>query len=312
MAEEYEAHKAAMAQKEADAAEAQANKKGVGDHVSSLMDDGGDDFVKKWSGPMILGPLVPAIYAGFLCVGGPIILTIKEGECNFPLDLMVQAMVVMAYLFLLTYSWIWLGDEFYIEIEVMSLRKAFMWPFQSMKWLMFYYLVIFIATMIVMAIGTIVLNSAALCVTTTPKIYSFVGFCLAFWWVMFSVILMKMISLVFGSSIVSFIKDKTTAASQSELEERIFRKKFAEFDKDKEQQIDAGDFPQLLQELGVYVPDEEQPALLRTLDPDKTGKITFENMYEWFQKLNGQAGDGDEVDENEDDAFEDFQRKKGM
>ncbi len=312
MAEEYEAHKAAMEAKAAEEQAAVAAKKGVGDHVSSLMADGGDDFVKKWSGPMILGPLVPAIYAAFVCVGGEIILTIQEGECNFPLNLVVQAMIVVGYLFLLIYSWIWLGDEFYLEIEMLNFKKAFMWPFQSMKWLMFYYVVIFFTAMIVMAVGTIVLNSAALCVATTPKIYSFVGFTLALFWIQFTVICMKMISLVFGSSIVSFIKEKTTAPSQGELEERIFRKKFAEFDRDKEAQIAAGDFPQLLQELGVFVPDEEQPALLRTLDPEKTGKITFDSMYDWFQKLNAQAGDGDDFDEDEDDALDDFARKKGM
>lgn len=311
MAEEYEAHKAAMEAKQAEKEAALANKKNVGDHVSALMDDGGDDFVKKWSGPMILGPLVPAIYSAFVCVGGEIVLTLKEGECNFPLNLVVQAMIVVAYLFLLIYSWIWLGDEFYFEIEVLNFKRIILWPFQSMKWLMFYYLIIFFTAMIVMAVGTFVLNNAALCVTTTPKIYSFVGFTLAIFWIMFTVIVIKMIGLAFGSSIVSFIKEKTTAPSQGELEERIFRKKFAEFDKDKEGQIDAGDFPQLLQELGVYVPDEEQPALLRTLDPDKTGKITFDSMQVWFQKLNAQAGDGDDFDDD-DDALDDFARKKGM
>jgi hypothetical protein len=312
MAEEYEAHKTAMAAKEAAEAERKANAATISGSVATLMDDGGDDFVKKWSGPMILGALVPAIFAAFICVGGEIILTIKEGQCNFPLNLVVQAMIVVSYLFLLIYSWIWLGDEFYFSFELLNIKRAILWPFQSMKWLMFYYLVIFFTAMIIMAVATVVLNSAALCVETTPKIYSFVGFVLAIYWIMFTVIMLKMIGLLFGNSIVSFIKDKTTAPSQNELEERIFRKSFADFDKDKNGYIDAGDFPDLLQSLGVYIPDEEQPALLRTLDPEKEGRITFDNMYAWFQKLNAQAGDGDDIDDDEDEAFDDFSRKKGL
>ena len=35
-------------------------------------------------------------------------------------------------------------------------------------------------------------------------------------------------------------------------------------------------------------------------------------MYAWFQKLNAQAGDGDDIDDDEDEAFDDFSRKKGL
>ncbi len=311
MAEEYEAHMAAMAAKEKLEADALSNRKSAADRVNMLMDDGGDDFIKKWSGPMLLGPLVPAIFAAFICIGGEIVLTVKEGQCNFPLNLVVQAQIAVSYLFLIIYSWVWLGDAFYFSIDFLGIKKAILYPFQSMKWLMFYYFVIFMTIMIVMAVGTALLRLGALCVQTTPKLYSFLAFVLTIYWIMFVVIVAKLISLVFGSSIVSFIKEKTSAPSQNELEERIFRKKFAEFDKDKQQEIQAVDFPQLLQELGVYIPDEEQPALLRTLDPEKSGKITFDNMFEWFQKLNAQAVDDGGPDKDEDDVFDDFQSKKG-
>ena len=59
------------------------------------------------------------------------------------------------------------------------------------------------------------------------------------------------------------------------------------------------------------MPDEEQPALLRTLDPDKTGIVTFDNMFTWFIKMNVDAGEGEDVDEKEDEIFDDFQAKKG-
>lgn len=311
MAEEYEAMKAKVAEKEKAEADRIANKKSAGERMNVFMDDGGDDFVKKWSGPMLLGGLVPAIYATFICVGGEIILTIQEGQCNFPLDLVVQAMIVVGYLYILLYSWIWLGDEFYIEFELLSIKACILWPFQSMKWLMAYYIIIFFTAMIVMAVTTAVWNLAALCINTTPKLYSFVSFCIVIWWIIFTVILVKVGGIVFGASLLRIIQEKTTAPSQNELEERIFRKKFAELDRDKEGVIDASDFPQLLQELGVYIPDEEQPALLRTLDPDKSGKITFDSMFEWFQKLNNTAVDDGGFDDKEDEVFDEFNNKKG-
>jgi len=307
---------AMMAAKEKADADKIANRKSAGEHINTLMDDGGDDFLKKWSGPMLLGPLVPFIFAAFICVGGEIILTFKEGQCNFPIDLVVQSQIVVSYLFILVYSWIWLGDAFYFEIEALGIKKAIFYPFQSMKWLMFYYLVIFTTAMIIMAVATAILNLAFLCLETTPKLYSFLAFVLTIYWIMFVIIMLKMVGLTFGSSIVSFLKDKTTAPSQNELEERIFRKKFADFDRNKEQQVDAADFPQLLQELGVYIPDEEQPALLRTLDPEKSGKIAFDPMFEWFQKISVTSVDDggnndDDDDDDDDDAIKQFQSKKG-
>jgi hypothetical protein len=226
--------------------------------------------------------------------------------------LVLQAMIVVGYLFLLIYSWIWLGDEFFLELELLGTKTPILWPFSSMKWLMFYYFIMFFTVMIVCSVGTAILNLGKLCLNTTPKLYSFLAFSLTLWWIMFTIILLKMIGILFGASIISFIKEKTTAPSQNELEERIFRKKFAEMDKDKEGFINSADFPQLLQELGVYIPDEEQPALQRTLDPEKTGKITFDSMFAWFQKLNATAvDDGGADDDKEDEAFDDFSKKKG-
>jgi len=313
MAEEYEAQMAMMAAKEKADADKIASRKSAGDQLNTLMDDGGDDFLKKWSGPMLLGPLVPFIFSAFICVGGEIILTLKEGQCNFPIDLVVQSQIVVSYLFILVYSWIWLGDAFYIEIETLGIKKAVLYPFQSMKWLMFYYFVIFITAMIIMAVATAILNLAFLCLSSTPKLYSFLAFVLTIYWIMFVIIMLKMIGLSFGSSIASFIKEKTTAPSQNEVYERIFRKTFADFDREKLMQVDAVDFPQLLQELGVYIPDEEQPALLRTLDPEKSGKISFDNMFEWFQKINATTVDDgkDDDDDDDDDVISQFQNKKG-
>lgn len=313
MAEEYEAAKAKIAaEKQAEAdkeAEIKANTKSVGDRIGVLFADS-DEFLKKWGGPMILGPLVPAIYATFIIVSGQLILQVKEGSCNFPLDLFVQAAIVVCYLFLLLYSWLWLGETIYMEISIIDFKKAILTPFSSIKWLMAYYVVIFFTSMIVFAVGSAILTSASLCVATTPKLYSYVSFILGIYWLMFAVIIFFTVKQAFGANIAKFIVDKTSAPSQTELEERIFRKTFSEFDVEKESTINAGDFPAFLIKLGLYIPDEEQPALLRTLDPDQTGKVAFDPALEWYIKMSSAADDADGGD-MDDDAMEDYFTKKG-
>jgi hypothetical protein len=45
-----------------------------------------EDFIKKWSGPMIIGPTVPALFAMLIIVIGNITLGHYSGACTFPLD----------------------------------------------------------------------------------------------------------------------------------------------------------------------------------------------------------------------------------
>lgn len=310
MAEEFEAAKAKMAadRQAADEKEAaaQAAKVSVGDRIGVLFQDS-DDFMKKWGGPMLLGPLVPAIFAAFIIVSGQIIMQVQEGQCNFPLDLFVQAAVVVCYLFLLVYSWLWLGDTLYIEWKMVDFKKAVLWPFTSIKWLMAYYVVIFFTSMIVFAVGTSILSAAELCVSTTPRLYSYVSFICGIYWLMFSIIVFFTIKQAFGANIAKAIVSATSAPSQNELEERIFRKKFAEFDIEKDSTIPNVDFPAFVQALGAYVPEDELPALILTLDPEKTGKVPFDPALEWFLKMSG--GDEDADLQGGDDAMDDFMNR---
>lgn len=59
--------------------------------IKSLVEDSGifvdsEEFVKKWSGPLILGPFVPAIFAAITIVAGNITLSTWQGTCDAPLD----------------------------------------------------------------------------------------------------------------------------------------------------------------------------------------------------------------------------------
>ena len=45
-----------------------------------------DDFIKKWSGPIILGPFALAVYSLIIIVTGEIILSAWVGSCGYPLN----------------------------------------------------------------------------------------------------------------------------------------------------------------------------------------------------------------------------------
>ena len=45
-----------------------------------------DAYLKKWSGPLLLGPFVPAIYSVIIIVAGSIVLETNVGTCGNYLD----------------------------------------------------------------------------------------------------------------------------------------------------------------------------------------------------------------------------------
>ena len=50
-----------------------------------LFTDENDDFYRKWAGPMILGPFVPAVLSLIIIFTGQIVLNTYTGSCGTPL-----------------------------------------------------------------------------------------------------------------------------------------------------------------------------------------------------------------------------------
>jgi hypothetical protein len=66
--------------------ETEVKKKKKFDTEPSLFEFGDDEFYKKWSGPIILGPFIHACFALLIVVSGQLVLNSWEGTCNYPLD----------------------------------------------------------------------------------------------------------------------------------------------------------------------------------------------------------------------------------
>lgn len=49
-----------------------------------VLDD--DEFYKKWAGPLIIGPFMPAVLAIMVIISGQIVLNTWTGTCGYALD----------------------------------------------------------------------------------------------------------------------------------------------------------------------------------------------------------------------------------
>jgi hypothetical protein len=263
-----------------------------------MMED--DDYYKKWSGPLLLGPFPIAIMSMLNIVAGQLVVYTWKGTCAFPLDTFINATVAMSYLFLLLYSWVFLGDTIRLKIDKWKIDRVIMWPFKSMKLLMFLYFALGFTCFIVWIVGSALLNVASFCNLTAPGLYSYVSYLVASFWITFVVVIGYIIKMTYGNNIWSMVEKMMKPPTMDEMEEVIFRKQFSQFDKSKEGKILNDDLPAILTALGVYVPDEEIPTLLKTLDPKNTGSILFDEMFAWFKKMQAALNAEDAADLGEE------------
>merc|ERR1711916_196590 len=153
-------------------------------------------------------------------------------------------------------------------------------------------------------IGTVLLEFAIFCQDTAPGLYQYTVFLIASYWIGFGITCIYIIKLFFGSNIAAMIKESTRPSTIEEVEEKIFKAKFQEFDKDKENKIKIDDLPALLENLGVFVPEEEIETLQNTLDPEETGYIGYDELNAWFKSLNAELDARDNENGSENDKEE--------
>lgn len=203
----------------------------------------------------------------------------------------VSAQIATCYLFLLVFSWVYMGEEMSLQIKWLDIDMVVLRPFKSMKWIMYSYLGLFVMNFIIGIYGSFIMSLAVFCAPTAPMLYKFSLFILAISWIFFFTMVAYCVKFFLGNRIAAFIQEQTRTETMEEVEERIFRKKFNLFDPEKEDKVKREDFPKILQELGVFVPDEEISTLADTFDPEQSGYIPYQPFYDWFKDMNKKADD---------------------
>ena len=229
--------------------------------------------------------------------------------------------IAVCYIFLLVFTWVYMGDTITCTIPALGVDFVLFSPFKSLRWISFYYFLVGVFSFIVWIIGTILLQLSVFCEATAPGLYKFTVFLIVTYWMGFVIVILLLTKFFFGSNIAKMIKETTRASTIDEVEERLFRAKFDQYDLEKENRIPNEKVPLVLEDLGVFVPPEEVEALVQTLDEDETGFVEFKPLLHWFRKLNaemdaqeaegGQLGDDEDADNADDkEAAELFTKRR--
>eukprot|EP01031_Cornospumella_fuschlensis_P026994 gene26994-32614_t len=260
-----------------------------------------DEFYKRWAGFVLIGPFLPAIFAAFIIVAGQLVLNTAEGSCGYDLASVVSAFVGISYVFLLVFTWVYIGDEIKITIPMLNFERVLFSPFKSLKWVLGFYLVVGGIAFILGIYGAFILSLATFCQQSAPALYQFSLFVVTIFWLGFFFTGGYAVKMFWGTNISRFIEDKVREESMEEVENRLVRAKFAEFDKSKEDRVKREDLPKILKSLGVFVPEEEHEHLLDTLDSEGTGYVTFGAFQDWFRALNGTSKRDDDSGSDKSD-----------
>eukprot|EP01040_Poterioochromonas_malhamensis_P001916 gene1916-2050_t len=244
-----------------------------------------DEFYKKWSGPVLIGGIFPAILSTLIIVAGELIINGETGSCGYNLSAFISAQIAVCYLFLLVFTWVYLGDDIYLKIPSLGINQRVLKPFRSMKWIIGIYLALGGMNFLISIIGTVLVQLSSFCVSTAPKVYQFSLFLVCMFWILFFIAGLYSVKLFFGTTLVKLIKEQTREETLEEVEERIFKKQFQQFDPELKQLISREDFPKLLQVLGIFVPEEEVNQLIDTLDSENTGFLPYDAVYSWFKEI---------------------------
>lgn len=236
----------------------------------------------------------------------------------FILVVFITFAVAISYIFLLIYTWAVFGDDIYVTIPMTTLQYRILRPFRSLKELALYYIVLFIVSFFLWAIGSSFVSSAIFCSRTAPELYKFSLFICVIYWLIFFCFLGYFIKLKFGSLIGQLAASTMREKTNLELEEIIFKREFFKIDKGKTYYMHVEDVALFITNLGIPMPpDDIDKAIKNDFPPDDEGRCDYYKMLHWFRAFTaatdaGYAGDdADEVVEFVDPEAEKKKKKKG-
>lgn len=275
----------------------------------SMVED--DDFLIKWSGPMLLGPFVPAVFALLTIFIGHITLNTWEGSCGFALDGFIGAAMFVCYLFLMVYSWAFIGLKVWFPIPFIGIGFYILYPFSKLKELMVWYAFLFFLSFIVWIVGTALLDLAVFCEGTAPELYRFSAFLVVTYWLGFCVIIIYLIKKRFGKILRAMFDNTRQGPTVEDMEEKIFRKEFKKLDSGGKGSINPDFLPELFKKTGVYIPEEQLSGVIAKVGTNDMDELDFYPLLNWFREYNHQTSAYANVnDDDQDDMVTSVKKKK--
>ena len=253
----------------------------------SMVED--DDFLIKWSGPMLLGPFVPAVFALLTIFIGHITLNTWEGSCGYALDGFIGGAMFVSYVFLMVYSWAFIGVKVWCVIPFAGIGFFILKPFTKLKVLMVWYFFVFMLSFIVWIVGTALLDLSVFCEATAPELYRFSAFLVVTYWIGFCVIVIYMIKKRFGKILRAVFDNTRQGPTVEDMEEKIFRKEFKKLDTRKKGSLNPDFLPELFKKVGVYIPDEQLSGVITKVGLNDAEELDFYPLLNWFREYNQQT-----------------------
>ena len=290
-------------------------------------------YLDDWAGPVIMGSFMPAIFALFVVFTGQIIINTNTGLCNFNFNEFIGAAVAVGYLYLVVFSWIFLGDEIRLPI----VNWPILMPFTSLKWVVTFFTIIGIASFIINCVGTYEIIFGIFCADSAPVLFNYSCFIVAFYWIGFFVVAFTYIKMTLGREIRGTLEavqqDLGVGPNKLTPQEEVFKAKFDEFDVNKTNTIPKSSLRQLTAGLDIpmyvhstpsqyfptisqfslspppppylftYIPRtlKKRSELAVRLDPEDTGVLEYNALFEWYKQavleMDATLGDDDEEEE---------------
>lgn len=271
-------------------------------------------YLEDWTGMVIMGSFVPAIFALVVVFVGQVVINSETGRCDYNIKEFLSASVAIGYLYLLIFTWIFLGDEIRIPKINIPILLPFaslpiLLPFTSLKWVVAFFSVIGIMSFITNCVGTYLLISGFACSTSAPVLHGYASFVAVAYWIGIFVFMFALIKVVCGKRISATLdvigdeiaKGAAHATSGRGAEEGVFRSKFDQFDSNKTNNISRKDLRDLVAACEIPLSFKKRSELADKLDPDGTGFLAYAPLFDWYKEslkdLHGKLGRDDDEEE---------------
>ena len=128
------------------------------------------ELIKRWAEPIILGPILPALYAIILIVCGTFVIQLVTLDCVTYIDVFIQGTIALSYLYLMIFSWSYIGFEYNINLGEKT-QVPFLLPFTSLRYLSIVYALFLLLIIIWWIVGSFFAATATACFYTSKKLY---------------------------------------------------------------------------------------------------------------------------------------------